>query len=93
MYTFMRIDLPNKFPDLVQTSPFFDTILKEYEQLYKCDLEGMRASSAFKSGISQSLDGYDAYLRDGLLPWTEQFQKVHEIVDQILGVSHEGEAE
>ena len=93
LQTAVRIDLPNKFPDLVQTSPYFDTDLKEYQQRYQCDLEGMRASSAFKSGISLNLDGYDAYLRDGMLPWLEQFQKVHEIVDQTLGISHEGEAE
>lgn len=39
LFTAVRIDLPNKFPDLVQTSPYFDTDLKEYQQRYHCDLE------------------------------------------------------
>lgn len=89
----MRIDLPNQFPNLIQTSPYFDTELKEYQQHYQCDLEGMRASAGFKSGISGSLDGYDAYLRDGMLPWVDQFQKVHALADAELGINHEEEAQ
>jgi hypothetical protein len=46
----------------------------------------MRASSAFQSAISLNIDAFDAYLRDGLVPWSEQFDKVHRLLDQRLGI-------
>ncbi|HKJ18223.1 MAG TPA: hypothetical protein VJ984_12790 [Xanthomonadales bacterium] len=34
------------------------------------------------------LDGCDAYIRDGLKPWSDQFDTVHAMVDGILGITH-----
>jgi len=88
LQTLVRVDMPIEYPDLIQTSSYFDRALGEYQQRYQCDLQGMRASSAFKSAISLSIDAYDAYLRDGLIPWFEQIEDVHRILDLRLGIDH-----
>jgi len=88
LQTQVRVDIPVEYPDLIQTSSYFDRELNEYQQLYQCDLQGMRVSSAFKSAISLSIDVYDAYLRDGLIPWIEQFDEVHRLLDRRLGIDH-----
>jgi len=90
LQTLVRVDIPVEYPDLIQTSSYFDRELNEYQQRYQCDLQGMRASSAFKSAISLSVDVYDAYLRDGLIPWIEQFDEVHRLLDRRLGIDHSG---
>jgi len=88
LQTLMRVDIPVEYPDLIQASSYFDRELNEYQQRYQCDLQGMRANSAFKSAISLSIDAYDAYLRDGLIPWIEQFDEVHRLLDRRLGIDH-----
>ena len=88
LYTLVRVNIPVEYPDLIQASPYFDRELNEYQQRYQCDLQGMRASPAFKSAISLSIDAYDAYLRDGLIPWIEQFDEVHRLLDRRLGIDH-----
>ncbi len=91
--TATRSDLPYEFPELISATSYFDEELGEYQEAYECDLEGMRKSPGFRNGISVNMDGYDAYLRDGLIPWNEQFKKVHNMVDAKLGISHEGEGQ
>lgn len=86
LLTSVRADLPTEYPDLIRASSYFDGELNEFEQRYQCDLEGMRANSAFKSAISLNIDAFDAYLRDGLVPWGEQFDKVHRLLDERLGI-------
>jgi len=88
LQTLVRVDIPDEFPDLIQASSYFDRELNEYQQRYQCDVPGMRASTAFKSAISLSIDVYDAYLRDGLIPWIEQFDEVHRLLDRRLGIDH-----
>lgn len=90
LMTRVRKDLPNQFPNLINAAPYFDGDLQEYQERYHCDLEGMRESQEFRNAIALTVDGYDAYLRDGLLPWLNQFKKVHLLVDQELGIGHEG---
>jgi hypothetical protein len=88
LQTLVRVDVPVEYPDLIQTSSYFDRQLNEYQQRYQCDLQGMRTSAAFKSALSLSVDVYDAYLRDGLIPWMEQFDEVHRLLDRRLGIDH-----
>ncbi len=38
--------------------------------------------------LSVNSDRYDAYVRDGLAPWVEQFDRVHQLVDQALDTRH-----
>jgi len=91
--TATRVDLPNEFPELISATSYYDEDLGEYQEFYECDHEGMRKSPGFRNGISVNMDGYDAYLRDGLIPWNEQFKEVHNKVDAELGISHETETE
>lgn len=86
-------DLPSKFPELINSAAYVDKRLNEYQQNYTCHLDAMKASQSFKNDLSASIDGYDAYLRDGLRPWAEQFQRVHGLVDAKLGITHEGETQ
>jgi hypothetical protein len=80
--------LPTEFPDLIRTEAYFDEELGEIRNYMDCDLAGMRANQAFLNAWGANADGYDAYVRDGLRPWSDQFDKVHAIVDGILGVTH-----
>jgi len=51
----------------------------------------MRANQPFLNQFSANADGYDAYIRDGLKPWSLQFDRVHEFVDRELGIDHNAE--
>ena len=48
----------------------------------------MRANQHFLNQFSMNVDGYDAYVRDGVKPWSLQFARVHELVDGTLGIDH-----
>lgn len=87
-HTSVRYDLPMEFPELIQATPFFDEDLGEHQQRYECDLAGMRENQMFKNGVGLAIDGYDAYQRDGLVPWVEQIDYVHQLLDERLGVVH-----
>lgn len=80
--------LPGAYPELIQSASYFDTGINEIRTHFQCDLDGMRANQAFMNQFSANLDGYDAYVRDGLGPWSSQFDRVHRLVDQALGISH-----
>ena len=36
-------------------------------------------------------DRADAYVRDGLQPWSDQLSRLHEQIDRILGIDHTDE--
>ncbi|GJL91346.1 DUF6090 family protein [Hyphococcus sp.] len=82
------IDLPSKYPDLIQSEALFDQKTREVQSKYQCDLAKMRQSQQFLNDLSSASDRNDAYLRDGLAPWSDQFDEVHNLVDQALGVVH-----
>ena len=48
----------------------------------------MRASRPFLNQFAVNADGFDAFIRDGLAPWSTQFLKVHELLDATLGIEH-----
>jgi hypothetical protein len=80
--------LPSTYPDLIQSTSYFDTGITEVRTHFQCDLAGMRVNQSFLNQFSVNADGYDAYVRDGLAPWSSQFDRVHQLVDQVLGMSH-----
>jgi hypothetical protein len=80
--------LPSAHPGLIQAVSNFDTEINEVRSHYRCDLAGMRANRLFLNQFSANIDGYDAYVRDGLAPWTSQFDRVHRFVDRAIGVNH-----
>lgn len=81
--------LSSSYPDLIQLESYFDADIGEIRSAPKCDLEGMRANQKFLNQFSANADGYDAYIRDGLAPWSAQFDKVHQLVDDALGMTHQ----
>jgi hypothetical protein len=80
-------NLSNAFPELLQMYSFQDEN-GEVRASFTCDLEGMRSSHEFLNAWAANIDGYDAYIRDGFLPWIEAYDNVHEITDHALGVTH-----
>lgn len=89
--TTASIAIGSKYPDIVQMESYYDPKLKEARAHLQCDLEKMRASQVFLNDMAIGIDRYDAYVRDGLSPWSEQFAKVHILVDQALGLEHDVE--
>lgn len=76
-------------PQLVKVTPVFDSELGEMQTLPDCDVAAMREDQVFLNALAENLDAYDAYLRDGLVPWDAQLTEVHRLVDLALGVTHE----
>ena len=83
--------LPAAFPELFQIDAQYDEARGEVVSLNTCDLTAMRTSQPFLNQFSINFDGYDAYIRDGVMPWSSQFDKVHKLVDSALGISHHAE--
>ena len=71
-------------PELVKLESYFDATLGEINSKYSCDVSGMREDQAFLNAMSENIGSYDAYLRDGLLPWNEQLIEVQRLVDRAL---------
>lgn len=77
--------------ELVKVKPVFDSDLGEMQIQPDCDLKAMREDRTFLNAVAENLDAYDAYLRDGLLPWDAQLAEIHRLVDNALGLTHESE--
>ena len=71
-------------PELVKAEPYFDAELGEMQGNYLCDLTRMREDQAFLNALTENIDSYDAYLRDGILPWNKQLIEVQELVTNEL---------
>ena len=84
---------PTAHPELIQAASYFDTQIDEIRSHHQCDLTGMRTNQLFLNRFSANLDGYDAYVRDGMAPWSSKFDEVHLLVDQAIGISHELESD
>ena len=82
------IDLPEKYVDLIRLEAKYTAEDDEIHSNPKCDLVGMRANRAFLNDFSQNSDRYDAYIKDGLAPWSAQMDKIHRLVDEALGFTH-----
>jgi hypothetical protein len=82
------VSLPRAFPGLFKMAMYYDEEQGEVRIRSECDLPGMRANQAFLNQFSANADGYDAYIRDGLQPWSSQFDRVHQLVDEALGIGH-----
>ncbi|MDT0596257.1 hypothetical protein [Glaciecola petra] len=80
--------LPIHHPKLIRSEPYFNETLGEIQARYVCDLEGMRLAPSFLNMASENADAYDAYLRDGLRPWSERMKSLHHLLDEILGLTH-----
>jgi hypothetical protein len=82
--------LPSDFPGLLQMESYYDDASKEIRVRMTCDVAGMRSNQRFLNQWAINADGYDAYVRDGLLPWVTQFEKTHQVVDVAIDADHGG---
>jgi hypothetical protein len=80
--------LPTAFPDLFQLTPYVDDSIGEVGNRMECDLASMRTNRPFLNQFGTNVDGYDAYIRDGVKPWSLQLERVHELVDNALNIDH-----
>jgi hypothetical protein len=55
----------------------------------RCKLEEILANRSLLNDITYNADSYDAFMRDGFVPWVRQSGKVHDRVDALLGISHD----
>lgn len=81
-------NLPIKHPNLIRSEPYYDETLGEMQARYKCDLTGMQQNPQFLNEVSENIDVYDVYLRDGLRPWSLHMSSVHSMLDKALGIEH-----
>ncbi|MCH8348089.1 MAG: hypothetical protein IH901_06320 [Proteobacteria bacterium] len=84
-------DLPSKYPELISRDAFFNTEAGEIKAHHFCDLAAMRENRRFLNDFSANADAYDGFIQDGLRPWANQFARVHQLVDEVLGLNHQGE--
>lgn len=86
-------NLPFLFSEMITVDAYFDAEIGEIRGRINCDPAGMQASRLFLNAVSENADAYDAYGRDGLRPWSDQLDRLHDRVDVRLNLSHgEGEA-
>ncbi len=85
------IDLPEKYVELIRLEAKYTAEDDEIHSNPKCDLAGMRANRAFLNDYSQNSDRYDAYVKDGLAPWSAAMDKIHRLIDGALGIVHESD--
>lgn len=81
-------DLPILDPLAIRSEPIFDRALGEMQGRYTCDVPRMRNNPLFMNAVSENVDAYDAYLRDGLKPWSEQLTVTHTLIDAALDDPH-----
>lgn len=81
-------NLSVRYPDLIEAESFFDPEIEEIQSTYSCELTAMRGNRAFLNDFSVTADRYDAYISDGLEPWSDQLEKVHRLLDSIIGYEH-----
>jgi hypothetical protein len=80
--------LPTEFPDLIQMEPYLEADSGEVRANMTCNVSGMRENQRFLNQLALNADGYDAFIRDGLAPWSVQFEAVHNMLDEALGIAH-----
>jgi hypothetical protein len=81
------IDLPAEFPKLIAAEAAFSPERGEVVVAFRCNLAKMRQDQRFLNALSGDADRYDAFIRDGLAPWSTQFDEVHDLVDTALGIA------
>lgn len=81
-------DLTHLYPQLISIEAYYDDNLQEIQSHAICDLPGMRKNQAFLNDFSNNADAYDAYVKDGVFPWAQQRRRVHELIDENLGIQH-----
>ena len=90
--TVNHIRLTEKYPDLINLSPYEEPDTGEVRLGVTCDLAAMRESPEFLNDVAVALDQYDAFIRDGLRPWDEQLKVVRmQLLPELESAQNRGE--
>ena len=79
------------YPDVIEGDAFFSEDLGEVRLEVRCDVAAMRANRGFLNALSMNVDAQDSFTRSSLVPWRDQLASLHDQIDAILGVTHDGE--
>lgn len=82
---------PNAFPTDTSLEPAAGSNALERDGNTQCQLSTILSNRALLNDITLNVDAYDAFMRDGFVPWVRQMHDVHERVDTLLGIKHEKE--
>lgn len=89
----ITIAIANKYPNLFQTKAKWtrvgNSIETERDVETICQLENLVTNQALINDLTTNVDAYDAFMRDGFVPWVEQMRRVQERVDILLGLKNE----
>jgi len=83
------VRLSQKFPSAFSRRPRFDDVTGEIRSYYSCNLELIRNDPALLNAALDNAYSYDAFVRDELKPWCIKLVHVHELLDEILDISHD----
>lgn len=89
----LAIDLSQEHADIFRLVPRVVPVANapsttERDYGATCDFGKLAASPEALNGLVSNLEYFDAFARDGLIPWTERLGAVHSRLDQLLGISH-----
>ncbi len=84
----LSVPLASKYPDLILLKAMREGEGTEVRSRATCDSDAMRADQGFRNDFSSNVDTYDAYLRDGLVPWVVSMQALHARLDELLNIEH-----
>ena len=55
-----------------------------------CDIDALAGDPEFRNALIANLEYFDAFARDGLRPWVRKLGEVHNRLDAILVIRHDG---
>lgn len=61
----------------------------EIRLVRQCNLKALHANNRFINAISENIDIADAFINKRLMPWSDQIDELHELIDQSLNLSHQ----
>ena len=85
------VELGPKYADLFGIEPFINTVdeRNDLDVRVKCNLRDIRHNTVFLREFFANADRYDAYMVSGLMPMVKTGERLHELLDQNLGVTHD----
>ena len=89
----LGVDIGRKYPEIFRQKTRLISYPGGGESLERdasveCTLEDIVANQALINDVVYNADAYDAFMRDGLVPWIAQMRRVHQRVDALLGIEH-----
>ena len=80
-----------KYPEIVQTEGYWSEQENEVRLRFRCVLLAMRNDKEFLSDLSLNADSFDGVYNKGIQRELDQLERIHELIDLFLGISHQGQ--